>query len=240
MLILQPGVMAFYSAELHAGEHKHSAVQVVWPVAAGGWQLDQTDASPSEQPMLIASGVRHELRAKQCWVILLERHSRAGRAATKLLGDHTAFTLQEEPLEQAMIVQNPAHMLGALAGLLGVSAQAFNPQPDDVRLRRLVAQLDQCFVQGCVKPEQWRAGEIAADLGLSESRFLHLFRQHMEIPWRPYLLWRRLLCACNGLRTGKSATAAALDAGFSDSAHLSRTFRAYFGMSVREALTMAK
>ena len=75
---------------------------------------------------------------------------------------------------------------------------------------------------------------LADELNLSESRFLHLFKAEMNIAWRPYLLWRRLLCAINSLQRGLSATEAAHVAGFSDSAHLSRTFRNNFGMTIRQ------
>jgi AraC-like DNA-binding protein len=85
-----------------------------------------------------------------------------------------------------------------------------------------------------VKPQQWRAADIALELNLSESRFLHLFKDTMQIPWRPYLLWRRLICAVQTLQQGKTATEAAYIAGFSDSAHLSRTFKKQFGLSLRD------
>ena len=64
---------------------------------------------------------------------------------------------------------------------------------------------------------------------------VHLFKQEMRIPWRPYLLWRRLLCAIAFMHKGGSATAAAYQAGFSDSAHLSRTFKSMFGITIRQA-----
>jgi len=42
-------------------------------------------------------------------------------------------------------------------------------------------------------------------------------------------------CAIAAIAKGASATDAAHLAGFSDSAHLSRTFRRFFGMSLRQA-----
>ncbi|MEL7400001.1 MAG: AraC family transcriptional regulator, partial [Pseudomonadota bacterium] len=105
----------------------------------------------------------------------------------------------------------------------------------DPRLQHLLQQLDGCLEGNCLTPEHWLAAEVSANLALSESRFLHLFRQQMGIAWRPYLLWRRLLCAVQQMAHGLSATAAAHQAGFADSAHLSRTFRSTFGMTIRQA-----
>jgi AraC-like DNA-binding protein len=39
---------------------------------------------------------------------------------------------------------------------------------------------------------------------------------------------------------GRSATEASYIAGFSDSSHFSRTFRAHFGMSIRDAQALLK
>lgn len=73
--------------------------------------------------------------------------------------------------------------------------------------------------------------EIAADVELSESRFSHLFTENVRIPVRRYLLWLRLRDAMHLLAQGRSLTETAHEAGFSDSAHLTRTFRGMLGIA---------
>ena len=46
---------------------------------------------------------------------------------------------------------------------------------------------------------------------------------------RPYVLWRRFICAWGLLMSGESVSAAAHGAGFADSAHFARTSRQTFG-----------
>lgn len=75
------------------------------------------------------------------------------------------------------------------------------------------------------------AGELAAAVGLSEVRLVHLFSQQMGLPIRRYLLWLRLRAVAYWLGAGCTLTEAAHAAGFSDSAHMSRTFRCMFGMA---------
>jgi AraC-like DNA-binding protein len=70
---------------------------------------------------------------------------------------------------------------------------------------------------------------LAAVAGLSRSRFMHAFTESVGIPVRPYILWLRLQLAACDLMDGASVTAAAYRAGFSDSAHLTRTFRRMLG-----------
>ena len=72
---------------------------------------------------------------------------------------------------------------------------------------------------------------LAGISGLSQSRFMHVFTESMGVPLRPYVLWLRLQRACCDLRAGASVTAAAHSAGFSDAAHLTRTFRRMLGMT---------
>ncbi len=75
------------------------------------------------------------------------------------------------------------------------------------------------------------ATEMSRWAHLSTSRFAHRFRLHTGLPLRPYLRWLRLQRAAAAIISGQSATDAAHAAGFSDSAHLSRTFRRHFGIT---------
>ena len=74
-------------------------------------------------------------------------------------------------------------------------------------------------------------GDIAALTGLSPGRARHLFVQQTGLPFRTWLLWQRLVRAVELFARGSSLTEAAHAAGFSDSAHLSRTFRRMFGIA---------
>ena len=65
--------------------------------------------------------------------------------------------------------------------------------------------------------------------GLSPSRFMHAFTESVHVPVRPYILWLRLQEAACDLRNGATVTSAAHRAGFSDAAHLTRTFRRMLG-----------
>ena len=74
-------------------------------------------------------------------------------------------------------------------------------------------------------------GEAAAAVGLSPGRFRHLFVAEAGLPYRGYALWLRLGRAVDVFAAGGSLTDAAHEAGFADSAHLSRTFRRMFGLA---------
>jgi AraC-like DNA-binding protein len=74
-------------------------------------------------------------------------------------------------------------------------------------------------------------GEAAAQAHLSPCRFRHLFVAQTGVSFRAYLLWARVESAIGAGMAGSSWTVAAQDAGFADSAHLSRTCRRMFGIA---------
>jgi AraC-like DNA-binding protein len=73
--------------------------------------------------------------------------------------------------------------------------------------------------------------ELAEAVGLSPDRLSHLFAEEMDITIREHLLWAKMRRAAVLLQSGMSLTQVSHDVGFSDAAHLSRTFRHFFGLS---------
>jgi len=71
--------------------------------------------------------------------------------------------------------------------------------------------------------------KLARVAGLSQSRFMHVFTESIGVALRHYILWLRLQRACAALMSGARITEAAHRAGFSDAAHMTRTFRRMLG-----------
>jgi AraC family transcriptional regulator len=72
--------------------------------------------------------------------------------------------------------------------------------------------------------------DAAATVFLSAGRFAHLFTEHVGLPFRRYMLWRKLNRAMLAIGRGLNLTRAAHSAGFADAAHLTRTFNQMFGI----------
>jgi AraC-like DNA-binding protein len=106
--------------------------------------------------------------------------------------------------------------------------KAHSPKRAHPKVRQVLAYLHQLPVK------KVSLEEIAATVYLSESRIIHLFKEQTGIPIRRYLLWLRLIEALKAIFSGASFTAAAHETGFSDSAHLSRTFKQMFGLTLSE------
>ena len=90
-------------------------------------------------------------------------------------------------------------------------------------------------VSRAVEEMQGRAADVvsvgyaAQSVGLSASRFQHLFTREVGVPFRRYRVWHRLRAAIREAALGSSLTTAAHSAGFADQAHFTRAFRRTFG-----------
>ena len=70
----------------------------------------------------------------------------------------------------------------------------------------------------------------AALVHLSPGRFAHLFKEQLGLPFRRYMLWRKLTRAMLAIGREPTIAAAAHSSDFADAAHLTRTFYQMFGI----------
>lgn len=72
---------------------------------------------------------------------------------------------------------------------------------------------------------------VADAVHLSQSRFSHLFREQVGMTFAAYLIYQRIMYVYTQMLRGRSITEAALEAGFSSSAHFADVNRRVFGIS---------
>ncbi len=152
---------------------------------------------------------------------------------------HVRFRLPGEPWKPysaAMVAAQQRHALDARDVFV---AQIF-AEPESRVLCGTGSKLEPGLdsrVQAAIELIRDRLGstlelaEVAARVHLSPERFRHLFVEHTGVRFRAYILWARLECALAAYVAGSSLTEAAHAGGFSDSAHLSRTFKKMFGIA---------
>lgn len=71
----------------------------------------------------------------------------------------------------------------------------------------------------------------AREVGLSVSRFLHLFRETVGIPFRSFRSWKRGRSLLYRLMDSTNLVYLALNTGYPDSTHFSHSVRQVFGMT---------
>jgi len=75
------------------------------------------------------------------------------------------------------------------------------------------------------------AEDAARLVHLSPSRFAHLFTHQVGLPFRRYILWRKLTRAMVAIGRERTIAAAAHASDFADAAHLTRTFYQMVGLA---------
>lgn len=100
----------------------------------------------------------------------------------------------------------------------------------DVRISRVVDALSSGAEDGL------QVAEAARSVGLSASRFQHLFADEIGVPFRRFRVWQRLRTAIGEITGGNSFTDSAHAAGFFDQAHFARAFRSAFGAPASPSL----
>jgi len=101
-------------------------------------------------------------------------------------------------------------------------------RPLDARIARVLAALAR-------DPSQTTTAQHWADeVGLSFSRFLHLFKQDTGLPFRSLRSWKRARSLLHHVTRPASLTDVALDAGYPDSTHFSHSIRQFYGLKPRD------
>lgn len=101
-------------------------------------------------------------------------------------------------------------------------------RPLDARVAQVVQAL-------AADPSQTTTAQAWADaVGLSFSRFLHLFKQDTGIPFRSLRSWKRARSLLHHVNRPANLAHVALDAGYPDSTHFSHSIRQFYGLKPRD------
>ena len=82
--------------------------------------------------------------------------------------------------------------------------------------------------------------QLSEVMGVERTHALRLFKAETGMTFRQFKRWAGLRCAAQRIAAGDIVRTAALDAGFADTAHLSRTFRQSFGLTPSQAIAGLK
>lgn len=228
---IRPGWAVFRGTAGDHTRHRHHAVQMAIGITGPVELWAESPGGLLAPGVVIPADCTHQLASGPDPILLLylERESSPGRA----LDDWCAG--QARPLSNAQnrrmrgLLGNPAETRPNVVGEILVSVLGAVPSEkqkafSDERIARSIAAFPRPL------PQSLTAAVLARQSDLSPSRYAHLFRTHTGMALRPYLRWLKLQQALSEVARGANLTQAAHAAGFSDSAHLSRTFRKTFGI----------
>jgi AraC-like DNA-binding protein len=233
--LLWPAAMIVWGPGYISSGHSHHCVQLVMALP-GTLRVRKNRGDPWLDcgAVLVKPDAMHEVEARNTTVLIafVDPESELGVAlAQRLRSDLTQIGKREVGRWRGLLGNaaglSASRVEGWLRGELleGKKAPTIHP-----RVKRVLR-----FVREHLEtPKALSLRNLAGVAGLSRSRLMHVFTESIGVPLRPYILWLRLQRACGDLMRGASVTEAAHSAGFSDAAHLSRTFRRMLGTTPRE------
>ncbi|MES1256058.1 MAG: AraC family transcriptional regulator [Acidobacteriota bacterium] len=186
------------------------------------------DRSHTSPAALIAPGFAHAVDVA------------GGRIAVFVLPPHTLSragieSVRDLPRPNDWVELGLAVQRGELATFElvdpAIARSCANARPIDDRLRRAIETLDANL------DDNLPIEAIASQVGLSPSRLMGLAREQMGTSLRSFRRWLRTFSVARDYAAGASLTTAAIDAGFSSSAHLSAAAREHFGIRPSQILT---
>lgn len=217
--------------------HAHHAIQACFSLDEPfGLREAPSNSWMSANAAIIPTNVRHQLdgRGHQLAIFYLEPESHQGRTVVHTRAS-TAITMLDDNMLK--FVRRAVHELAANGPQAAVAPNLFNSvfraldlAPLDRRMLDL--RVARILEQVRADPNCYGSmSKLAATVGLSPRRLRELFKSELGISGQRALLWTRLSLAIRELSEGRSVTDAAHGVGFSDAAHLTRTFQRMFGIA---------
>lgn len=154
-----------------------------------------------------------------------------GARNTPFRGDERPFVVEGEIARRAVaacresLVDSRPEVRSLVEEVVRLSVRP-STQRLDPRVARALDQL--------ARSPETKLPDLAGSLGLSLDRMTHLFSVQTGIPPRTHALWNRLLRVLSAAPPAGNLAAAAAAAGFSDHAHMTRTFRRFLGRAPSE------
>ncbi|MBY0432906.1 MAG: AraC family transcriptional regulator [Cyclobacteriaceae bacterium] len=212
----------FISPAIQTDQHKHHALEII--VSRDGM-------------IHIEDALGNVLVSKAVLVLPDQLHQTTTNNETAFI-----FIEPESDLAKAILTAfNPTQSVQSIEGSISeADRKAFAGGSKPTSLTKAIRSVNLIddriqrvtdFIRSHITTHEFSLEMLAEMACLSTSRFTHLFKVEVGIPLRPFILWCRMRVAVTSVLAGMTITQAAYEAGFSDTAHLSRTFMDMFGVN---------
>jgi AraC-like DNA-binding protein len=236
-LYISPTRMLLASPNLVADAHQHAVMQFTCSLDGTPFSVwTENDGWQRTEGVLIDSNISHSVKDFSGWQVtacIIPDARKGKRIQDKVLkgapikyfeSSDIAPVIEAIQITRHQLLETGAGFHALIDAVYDhlLQEDSFLP-PLDARITSAIHSIRQ-NIHGNLS-----AAALAAEVHLSEHRFLHLFKEQIGAPLRQYILWQRIAVATEAFINGLSAKEAAYEAGFSDPAHFSRTFSQMFG-----------
>lgn len=209
--------------------HSHWASQITIALD-GAVEFETSSGASSADAIYIASKTRHRIISGFVCSIYFDPLSESIYKTLNKEAPDGLVSLSREELPRELRSITTDTDLRALVNSISLSLPALDASSDD-RLDLVLQEIQAGLGEGRDVDRDY----LAKLVGLSPTRFSHWFVERTGVPLRSYKKWLKLRVAMDALLDGKGPMEAAMSAGFSDLAHMSREFSDSFGLTYLDA-----
>ncbi len=219
------GIYSFQLDQLNTENHSHPVVEII--SAINGTFSLQSNGQINDNLVfaIIDSNTEHKVFSKNCSIrmLMIESHN---------------LTLTEFLDNKGVKFKNGVFSKTNLAKKNELFSEVKNlartidlKTPLDTRIAESIK-----FIEENELEYKNLISELTSKVCLSDSRLSHLFKEHIGISIKKYLVWNRLRQAINlYLRENTNLTNVSVQSGFFDQAHLTNSFKNVLGVSPSKA-----
>lgn len=218
------GIYRFEFTDLNTESHSHPVVEFM-VATQGTFRLTTADQTSDHLTFaIIDKNVEHQVMAPDCiaHIVMVESYNDAlGELLTeKGLSFNAGVCLGQVP--------DPKSLLEKVAQ---IAEQGKLKTPKDPRVQQCLNLIEAGDME-----YKTLLSSLTDKVHLSESRLSHLFKGHIGVSPKKYLVWQKLRNTIQLVLTKQmSLTEASLQAGFFDQAHFSNAFKQVLGVSPSSA-----
>ena len=225
----------YITPAIQSGLTARSSATLLASVSGHPFTLEAVDGTRVRcAAALVAPHVSRRLDADGCGLLSLnlDPASNAYRMLARCMGGHgiepidaRRFGKLRDDFDPAQRGLLPGHRLQMLSAKL-VEAITERPESEaaiDKRIERVLQAIR-------ANAGQIQLRELSVVACLSPDRLTHLFAQQVGVSVKRYALWTKVRRTVQQFTGHRPLTDVALVSGFTDAAHMSRTFQRYFGL----------
>lgn len=229
------GLSMFWGTSFHTDPHLHNTLQLVFDVDKDFLLKDVNSDWTSFNAAIIRAEHMHQLDSHesiQLFIYLDAQSVYAKALSDKYLAEVDIAPLPGKLLRQLsndffkqLLLNSDCERL--LKACYTIFDQLIETNPRSHIDDRILKALD--FInQNASRP--FKVKEVAEHIFLSESRLRYLFKEQVGQPIQNFIQWMRVVDSLNMVLRGKQVSQSAIDAGFWDGSHMTRSYKEVLGI----------
>lgn len=234
-LYIWNGLCVFWGTSFSTDPHSHNTLQLVFDIEKEFLLKDEDSFWTSYSAIIIDANHVHQLDSNnsiQLYLYLDTESTYAKLLREKYLQKYPIQELKKLEILKAnnnflkqLLVQSNCNEI--FKGCISILQELLD-LPEKERMDTRVEKAIDYIIKSPIK--NFKVKEVAMEVGLSESRLRHLFKEHVGQSIQNFIKWMRVIDSLNHVLKGKKLINAAYDYGFSDASHMTKSFVEIIGV----------